>query len=643
MHGLGKIGALAGALAIATSHAAAVPPVEAFGNLPLVSQPKLSPDGKHIAMIQPLDGRPAVVIYTVGAPPGTRPAGVKDSSGVIQSAEWANNDRLLVFTLVNRKKTGDAESAYGVLSVDASGGNQVVLLQDSSILRGTATEVSDLDLDDPGHVFMPAIGYTANGWRNSLYRVDVTTGSREFVRAGNPDTYGWIMDGHGHVVGRLNETSGPLTDHLEVLKGDSWKEIGTYDATGGHSANIAGLSDDGASFVHFAVSTASGTDVLTRLDPATGKETALFANPKYDVDNTLRDPWTRRVIGATYVDDKSEYQYFDPEMQNLQLGLEAAFPGLSVHAVSWDLTKQKLIVAAEGPTRPLTYYYLDRQTHQATKIAPTYPDLHEADLGQMKSYAYKARDGLEIPAYLTLPPNKAQKNLPTVIFPHGGPMDRDKLNFDWIAAFLASRGYAVLQPNFRGSSGYGEKFASDGFGQWGLKMQDDVTDGVKKLIADGIADPKRICIVGASYGGYAALEGAVSTPDLYACAVSFAGVSDLRKFLETRANDFGWRSWMIATWYRYIGDRSADKAKLDEASPALHADRVKCPVLLIHGASDVTVRIDQSEAMRDALLGKGKSVRFVRIDTENHYMELADTRIRFLRETEAFLAQNIGN
>jgi len=464
------------------------------------------------------------------------------------------------------------------------------------------------------------------------------------VRAGNPDTDSWIMDGHGHVVARINQTERPLTDHLEVLSGNNdWKEIGAYDAIGGLSANIAGLSEDGSGFVHHAAIKASGIDVLTRLDKGTGKETILFANPKFDVDNALHDPWTRRVIGASYVDDKTEYQYFEPAMQNLQLGLEAAFPDLSVHAVSWDLTRQKLIVSVEGPAKPLSYYYLDRQTHQATRIAPTYPDLKDTDLGQMKPYPYKARDGLDIPAYLTLPPNKAAKNLPAIIFPHGGPMARDRLTFDWIASFLANRGYAVLQPNFRGSSGYGEKFETDGYGQWGLKMQDDVTDGVKKLIADGIADPKRICIVGASYGGYAALEGAASTPDLYACAASFAGVSDLRKFLDTRGDDYGWRSWMLSTWSRYIGDSSDDKAKLQEASTALHADRIKCPILLMHGGTDLTVRIDQSEVMRDALLSKGKSVRFVRFDTDNHYMELASTRVRFLREIEAFLAQNIGN
>ena len=360
---IGAVAAVAMAFAPVFGISAGLPPVEAFGNLPLVSQPRLSPDGKHIAMIQPLDGRPAVVIYTVDAPPGTRPAGVKDSSGIIESAEWANNDRLLVLTLVSRSRVGEAESIYRALSVDATGNNQVELFKNSGTLKGSAAEVADLDIDDADHVFMPAIGHTSNGLRNSLYRVNVSTGSAEFVRAGNPDTYSWIMDGHGHLVGRLNQTSNPLTDHLEILKGDKdWKEIGTYDATGGRSANIAGLSDDGSGFVHYAVSKASGTDVLTRLDPATGKEIALFANPNYDVDSTIKDPWTRRVIGASYIDDKTEYRYFDPAMQNLQLGLEAAFPDVSVHAVSWDLTKQKLIVAVEGPTKPLAYYYLDRQT-----------------------------------------------------------------------------------------------------------------------------------------------------------------------------------------------------------------------------------------------------------------------------------------
>ncbi len=374
----------------------------------------------------------------------------------------------------------------------------------------------------------------------------------------------------------------------------------------------------------------------------TGKESPLFANEKYDVDDSLEDPWTGRVIGVAFADDKLEYLYFDPAMEKLQRGLEVAFPGLSVHAVSWDLAKDKLIVMVDGPRQPTAYYYLNRTTHEATQLASTYPNLDEADLGEMKPWPYKARDGLDIPAYLTLPPGKAPKNLPVVIMPHGGPGARDMLAFDWMSQFFANRGYAVLQPNFRGSTGYGQKFEEAGYGQWGLKMQDDVTDGVKKLIADGIADPKRICIVGASYGGYAALAGAAFTPDLYACAVSFAGVSDIGKMLRSDATDYGANSWAVSEMNRSVGDRYDNSGQLAATSPAKHADAIKCPVLLLHGAGDTTVRIDQSEAMRDALQAAHKSVQYVRFEGDSHYMLLADTRIRVLKEAEAFLKKNIG-
>jgi dipeptidyl aminopeptidase/acylaminoacyl peptidase len=212
-----------------------------------------------------------------------------------------------------------------------------------------------------------------------------------------------------------------------------------------------------------------------------------------------------------------------------------------------------------------------------------------------------------------------------------------------MAQFLANRGYAVLQPNFRGSDGYGRKFLKAGYGEWGGKMQDDVTDGVKKLIADGIADPKRICIVGWSYGGYAALSGAAFTPDLYACAVGGAGVYDLKKFLDTRAKDYGKDSDMIASWSLFIGDRSKDADKLAAASPAKNADKIKIPVLLVHGKDDYTVRIDQTEAMDEALRQAGKKVTTIIIPGESHYLQKMETRVQWLTELEKFLKENIGN
>jgi dipeptidyl aminopeptidase/acylaminoacyl peptidase len=261
----------------------------------------------------------------------------------------------------------------------------------------------------------------------------------------------------------------------------------------------------------------------------------------------------------------------------------------------------------------------------------------------VQPYPYKARDGLDIPAYITLPPGKPLNKLPLIVMPHGGPDARDRIGFDWMAQFFANRGYAVLQPNFRGSWGYGHKFTDAGQLQWGLKMEDDLTDGVKKLVADGMVDPKRVCIVGASYGGYAALAGATLTPDVYACAISFAGVSDLPKMLAQERARYGKDSQTVSFWTTRIGSPFDDSEQLRATSPARHADQVRCPVLLLHGEGDTTVPIEQSEIMNDALKSAGKQVEFIRFPGEDHYMNLADTRIRFLKETEAFVKKNIGD
>jgi dipeptidyl aminopeptidase/acylaminoacyl peptidase len=258
-------------------------------------------------------------------------------------------------------------------------------------------------------------------------------------------------------------------------------------------------------------------------------------------------------------------------------------------------------------------------------------------MGDVQPYGYAAGDGLHIPAYLTLPPGKPPHNLPLVVVPHGGPDDRDDMTFDFIRQFLANRGYAVLQPQFRGSRGFGRAFTRAGFGQWGLRVQDDISDGVRKTIADGVADPRRICIFGASYGGYAALAGATLTPDLYACVASLAGPSNLEDMLDYSRDQFGRETKDY--WMARIGEDSAHR---DAASPALHADRVKAPVLLLHSELDITVPISQSETMEKALEKAGKKVEFVRLPGDDHYMALEQTRLRVLQELEKFLAANIG-
>ncbi|MGA7675603.1 MAG: S9 family peptidase [Rhizomicrobium sp.] len=629
--------------------------MDAFGTLPQISQPSLSPDGKHLATVEVYKGRPVAVIRTLD-PPGQQPVILPYEDGFIVRVQWANNDRLLITINSNAKVWGDQVNPwYRTVSIDTLGQNAVIMFSDARdrlAMNYSASNIVDLALNDPDHIYMAMWAdeketeYTfgASDVRYSVFQVDVTNGRSHRVFLGGEHTNQWIMDGHGQPIARVDQTLLPLTDHLMLHTAqEDWKEVETADASGGRGLDVDGPTEDGTAIVERAVSDKLGTYEFIARNLTDLKEKELFSDPHYDVDGALADPWTGRVIGASVITDQVTDNYFNPELQALQRGLAAAFPGYAVHAVDWDLNRQKVIAIVSGPQQPPRYYLLDRTTHHAILLGRTYEGLQSSDLGEVKPYPYKARDGLDIPAYLTLPPGKTPKNLPVVIFPHGGPMARDWLHFDYEAQFLANRGYAVLQPNFRGSSGYGKKFMEAGYGQWGLKMQDDITDGVKKLIADGIADPKRICIYGGSYGGYAALAGAAFTPDLYACAASWAGVSDLRQFLATRKESSSAYSAEVSAWTRFIGDRSDDATKLDAASPALNADKIKCPVLLMHGKDDATVRIDQSEEMDEALRHAGKKVTLIEIDKETHYMQMSSTRIQVLTELEKFLKENIGN
>jgi dipeptidyl aminopeptidase/acylaminoacyl peptidase len=386
--------------------------------------------------------------------------------------------------------------------------------------------------------------------------------------------------------------------------------------------------------------TASGTAGLYQVEFGTLARTVLYSNARYDV-TPIASEWSGRIIGATYDADKTEFVYFDPRRQRFQSQLEASFPGHSVWIASCDREAVKSCVfTVEAPRDPPRHYFIDLATGRTQLIGSAYPGLAATDLGDERPYPYKARDGLDIPAYLTLPPGREAKGLPLVVMPHGGPEARDRIGFDWMAQFLANRGYAVLQPNFRGSDGYGRAFRAAGFRQWGMAMQTDLSDGVAKLVSEGIADPKRVCIFGASYGGYAALAGIALEPEVYACAVSVAGVSDLDAMLKRIGRD----SPAALYWQARIGDRrsSADSVRIRATSPALHADKVGGPVLLLHGAQDNTVPIEQSRIMRDALLRAGKRVQFVELPGDDHQLELADTRIRILAELEQFLAASIG-
>jgi dipeptidyl aminopeptidase/acylaminoacyl peptidase len=637
------------------------PPVEAFGNLPFASNPILSRDGKYLATIQSVLGRPTGAVYNLDA--GTPPVPLPTGEWILEGLRWAPDDRLILTVKQNAPMPHGTQiyTWTRAIVVDPDGKNATTLMRNMATypFNTNTANILDLNAGDSDHVLSALYNINVAGSvmsllddnqdkaRLDLVSVDLKTGKASIMMQGEVgqgiETLAWITDGGGKVVGRVDQSSRPLKEHVLLLKDGSWSEAGVFDATGDKGSGVLGLTEDGKALAMLGRD-ARTMQVLDRFDLETHQRTPLFAAPDSDVDGVKEDQWTGRIVGAVYVGERRQYHYFDTDRQAVQLGVEQAFPGLTVSIISSNMARDRVILAVDGPQAPLAYYYLNRTTHQATLVGKAYPGLNPGDLGEMKPYPYKARDGLDIPAYITLPPGKTPKNLPAVVMPHGGPDARDYLAFDWWAQFLANRGYVVLQPNFRGSAGYGHKFTEAGLHQWGLKMQDDISDGVQKMIADGIVDPKRICIVGASYGGYAALAGATFTPDMYACAVSWAGVSDLPTIMGTESHHAGKESQTVSFWTSRIGSVFDDVNQLKNTSPARNAARVKCPVLLMHGEGDTTVLIGQSEIEEKALRAAGKQVTFIRFSGgEDHYMNTAATRIRMLTEIEKFLKANIGD
>lgn len=630
---------------IAASPGLAASPIEAYATVPDTSRLHLSPDGKHIAAIQPYHGRPQAVTFEF-TPAGVQRSVLEIPDAVARDVVWAGNDRLVAVYSKNMQIHYDNRLRMWVkaFSMNAHAQDVVQLMGHTVIgdINVNSGSIADVAIDDPAHVYIEAYGIYPSAALN-IYSVDLKNGEPTPLVDGRYDTIQWVMDGHGHVIARVDQNS--VTSKNELMLGGpgSWETVATFDVIGGREAYVHGLSEDGKSLLLEQIGDRD-TIGLYPFDLATRKLGApVFSDPHYDVEAALVDDWTHRVIGAAYIADKVENRYFDPKMEAIQRKLEAALPGQSVEIVSSDLARDTYVILSEGPQHPPMYQLFKPELSQLSTLTPQYPGLNEFDLGPVKPYSYKARDGQEIHAYLTLPPGRNAHNLPTVIFPHGGPEARDSLGFDWWAQFMASRGYAVLQPNFRGSTGYGIAFRNAGRGQWGRTMQNDITDGVKQLIADGVADPKRICIVGASYGGYAALAGATFTPDLYACAISYAGISSIPAMIGYISKDSGNNDILYAALNAQVGNVFEGEDNLKAVSPGLHADEVRAPVLLLHSDNDVTVPIVQSEIEQHALQKAGKSVQMITLKGDDHYLGLTETRVQLLKAVESFLEAHIGH
>jgi dipeptidyl aminopeptidase/acylaminoacyl peptidase len=384
--------------------------------------------------------------------------------------------------------------------------------------------------------------------------------------------------------------------------------------------------------VYLSTPDKNGRTALWTLDTASMTQTLVDATANPSAGVLERDD---RLIG--YATTDGSWKYLDPAWQHDYDVVRRAIPKMTVELVDRSKDGVKTLISAAEPHGPKSWWILDRRTKpaQLSIVVSTYEAVADAGIAPVRKVTYTARDGLAIDAWLTLPKSAGGGPVPFVVLPHGGPFVCENGDFDFIAQFLASRGYGVLQPQFRGSTCNGAEFERLGFRQWGLAMQDDLTDGTRWLIQQKLADAARICIVGASYGGYAALEGVVKEPDLYRCAAAWAPATDLAKMVSKDKRDHLNTEAGIDT----IG---TDHDALKDVSPALHADRIRVPVLLVHGKSDFTVQVWQSEEMEEALKDAHKNVEAIYLDDSDHYMDTFDARLAWLKALEKFLATNLG-
>jgi dipeptidyl aminopeptidase/acylaminoacyl peptidase len=641
---------LLAAVCLVGGQAIAAPPVEAYGKLPAIEEVRLAPSGERYAVIATLgEQRRLIVATTEGKTLQLADVGKLK----VRDIEWAGNNHVLVtttatVTLGPEFNVWQAELAT-VISVNVDTGKVVqVFANQRAVVNMVVGNYGTAELDGHSYGWFGARTcktdksgcYGIEDWVD-LYRVDLDTGAINIAARGQRDAEGWAVSDKGEVVARAlyNERGGGWWIKAG-RNGDQVLASGTNEFGGAGRLHLGRTPDT----ILVDLPTGASGDEKDAYDY---RELSLASAPEKglntaDMVTPLLDPTSHLWIGEETRNDNRDAVFFQNALQARWQGTKKAFPNYIVHLVSWSTDFSRLIVKTEGGDDSGTYWFVDIAKHSADPIGGLYPAVKPADVGPVQMVSWHAADGLQLSGVLTLPPGKPPKALPVVVLPHGGPEARDYPGFDWWAQAFASRGYAVFQPNFRGSSGYGIQLRNAGLGQWGHKMQTDISDGVADLAKRGIVDPKRACIVGASYGGYAALAGVTVQQGLYRCAVSVAGVADLSDMLayEHKKMTNSANSTM-RYWHAFMGVEGwGESAQLRPISPAEQAEKADAPILLIHGTKDTVVPIDQSDTMESALKRNGKSVEFVKMDNEDHWLSREETRIQMLTAAVAFVQKH---
>ena len=625
--------AAAAAFLFAAPGAAQVDPAVAFGARENVEFIALSPDGQRVLYAVPHGERGSrILILEIGQTQPRSVASIAGDEERIRGCNWISNQRILCRLFSVAGGAGMVAGAARLVALDVDGSD----VRSLASLGLWSDRVVDWLPDREDEVLLLL---RARGGYPAVYRVNTRTGRQIGVDGASTTAVDFLSDGRGRIrIMRVQEVRGTdragriVRSYYRTGQADAWVPFGEYNqvtdegpwplAVDGDQAYVMEQNPDGRDIVYRMALDGSGRRDLTAEDP------------RVDIEGVIRLGRRGRVIGVTYAVERRQSVYFDRELSRLADELSRALPGtplIDFLGASDDETR--LLIRAGSDTDPGTYYVLDRTTRNLTRLMRSRPELDDMRLASVRPITYRAADGTEVPGYLTLPPGGPERNLPAIVMPHGGPSARDVWGFDWLAQYFAARGYAVLQPNFRGSSGYGHQwFQTNGFQSWRTAVG-DINDAGRWLVGEGIADPRRLAVFGWSYGGYAALQSGVVDPGLYRAIVAVAPVTDL----EAARDEYRW-SWSSANVRDFFGTGP----HIAEGSPARQASRITAPVLLFHGALDLNVRVRQSRLMRDRLRDAGRTVELVELDDLDHQLDDSAARAQLLRRSDAFLRQTLG-
>jgi dipeptidyl aminopeptidase/acylaminoacyl peptidase len=591
-----------------------------------------------MAMVENLNGNLILMIYNLANGESQSVLRADNVDVVLNWFTWGNDDILLISAAYTSSQGTTKYTSTRLYKIDLSSEKKLKLLIKPRTTRGERNaqfqdNIISLIPAQPDEILMAIDFNIAN--KPSLYKVNIRTGQRSRIKKGKTYIENWVADRQGIARISLNVDETQVSYKLFNTSGKFERDLWSYEVFEREVVHVLGFDLDPNILFIRALHQGRYAVFKVNLQAKALTRELIYADNKYDVDGSLiYSSKTGAVVGLSHKSDNDNKVYWDDEYIAFKNALNKALPDSENTIITMSKDQNKYVLYSSSKTRAGDYYLGDRKNKTLEFLASLYPQINEDNYASKKLVHYTARDGVEIEGYLTKPINSQEKdNLPAIIFPHGGPMSRDFAGFDYWAELFSNRGYVVFQPNFRGSSGYGYEFEMASIEGWGQAMQDDLQDASKWLIEQNIIDPKKVCIAGASYGGYAALMAAVKHQESFKCAASFAGVSDIERIVRD-ARNFTHKEVIR----KQLG---TDTDKLEAASPVNFAKQINIPILLIHGTDDKIVPVKHSRNMADELEDYDKNVRYVEIENANHHLSVQAHRMQTLEEMVNFFDEHL--